>query len=129
MLQIIDAPDDVVAVKVSGKIGTGDLDSIMDRLDGVMARHDKVHVFVETHALDGVEISGLPSYIARAMPLFGKLSRFGRVAVVADQAWMRVGTRLESAILPNINYRTYMPEEREEALAWVTGEPASLRAQ
>jgi len=128
MLEIIDAPDDVVAVKVSGKIGTGDLDSIMDRLDGVMARHDKVHVFVETHALDGVEISGLPSYIARAMPLFGKLSRFGRVAVVADQAWMRVGTRLESAILPNINYRTYMPEEREEALAWVAGSPVPRNA-
>ena len=128
MLEIIDAPDDVVAVKVSGKIGTGDLDSIMDRLDGVMARHDKVHVFVETHALDGVEISGLPSYIARAMPLFGKLSRFGRVAMVADQAWVRAGTRLESALLPNISYRTYMPDERDEALAWVTGSPVPRNA-
>jgi hypothetical protein len=55
------------------------------------------------------------------MLLFGKLSSFGRVAVVADQAWVRVGTRLESALLPNIRYRTYMPEERDEALAWVVG--------
>jgi hypothetical protein len=61
--------------------------------------------------------------MTRAMPLFGKLDRFGRVAVVADQAWVRVGTRIESALLPNISYRTYMPEERDEALAWVDGRP------
>lgn len=57
----------------------------------------------------------------RAMPLFGKLDRFGRVAVVADQAWIRAGTRLESALLPSIRYRVTMPDERDEALAWVIG--------
>jgi hypothetical protein len=33
---------------------------------------------------------------------------------------------LESALLPNIKYRVYEPDERAEALAWVigVGEPA-----
>ena len=121
MMEMLDSPDDVIAVRISHKI-TGDaLDAIMDRLDQVMARHDKVHVFVETEAIDGIELAGLPSYMARALPLFGKLGRFGRVAVVADQAWVRLGTRLESAMLPFISYRTFMPEERDEAFAWVVG--------
>ena len=121
MLEFIDSPDDVIALVVSEKIIGADLDAIMDRLDEAMSKHDPVHVFVETRSIDGIELSSLPSYMARAMPLFGKLGRFGRVAVVADQAWIRVGTRLESALLPNIRYRTYMPEERDEALAWVLG--------
>jgi hypothetical protein len=121
MIEFIDSPDDAIAVRLSGKITGQDLGSIMDRLDEVMGKHDKIHVFVETYSIDGIELSDLPSYITRAMPLLGKLSRFGRVAVVADQAWVRVGTRLESALLPNINYRTYMTEERDEALAWVIG--------
>lgn len=121
MIEMIDTRPDAIAVRVVGKINGTDLDLIMDRLDEVMAKHDKVHVFVETHAIEGIELTGLPSYMKRAMPLFGKLNRFGRVAVVADQAWVRVGTRLESAFLPNISYRTYMPEERDEALAWVEG--------
>ena len=58
------------------------------------------------------------------MPLFGKLRHFGRVAVVADQAWMRWGTRIESALLPGITYRTFKPEHRAEALTWVTGDDA-----
>jgi hypothetical protein len=121
MIELIDSGDDVIALRVSDKITGTDLDAIMDRLDAVMAAHDKVHVFVETRSIDGIELSGLPGYMKRAMPLFGKLDRFGRVAVVADQAWVRAGTRLESALLPSISYRVCMPDERDEALAWVEG--------
>ena len=121
MLEELDSVDDVLAVRVSHKITGADLDAIMDRLEAVMAAHDRVHVFVETQEIKGISLAGLPSYIARALPLFGKLGRFGRVAVVADQAWVRAGTRLESAMLPNIRYRVYEPDERAEALAWVTG--------
>jgi hypothetical protein len=122
MLDIIASPEDVLAITVSGKITGEDLDLIMDRLDHVMATHDKVHIFVETKGIDGIEVSGLPGYVARALPLFGKLGRFGRVAVVADQAWVRCGTRIESAILPFISYRTFEPTQREDALAWVVAE-------
>jgi hypothetical protein len=122
MLEMIASPDDVIALKVSGSIKGDELDTIMDRLDSVMASHDKVHVFVETKGIAGLELSSLPHYFSRAMPLFGKLNCFGRVAVVADQAWIRVGTRIESAMLPFISYRTYEPDKRDEALSWaVTG--------
>lgn len=121
MHQMLQTPGDVIALRISGKVTGADLDAIMDRLDEVMAASDKVHVFVETQGIGGLELASLPGYMSRAMPLFGKLVRFGRVAVVADQAWVRVGARLESAMLPNISYRTYMPDERDEALAWVTG--------
>ncbi|MGV7119156.1 MULTISPECIES: SpoIIAA family protein [unclassified Sphingopyxis] len=121
MLDIIDSADDVIAVRVADRISGDELDTIMDRLDGAMARHDKVHVFVETRSIDGIEIAGLGAYMARAMPLLGKLDRFGRVAVVADQAWIRTVTRMESAVLPHISYRVFEPEDRDAAFAWVTG--------
>lgn len=121
MMEWIDSADDVIALKLADKIGGADLDAIMDRLDTAMAGHDKVHVFVETCSIDGIELSGLGSYVVRALPLFGKLGRFGRVAVVADQAWIRAGTRLESALLPGISYRTFTPEKRNEAFDWAVG--------
>src|SRR3569623_2911989 len=121
MIEMIESPDDVIAVRIADKITGEALDSIMDRLDRAMAAHDKVHVFVETSAIDGVELASLPSYMSRALPLLARLDRFGRVAVVADQAWIRAATRLESAVLPFISYRVFEPEQRDEALAWVVG--------
>ena len=119
MLEFIASPDDVIALKISGSIKGEELDAIMDRLDATMGSHEKTHVFVETHGIAGLELASLPHYFSRAMPLFGKLRSFGRVAVVADQAWIRVGTQIESAFLPFISYRTYEPTERDEALTWV----------
>jgi hypothetical protein len=121
MIEMIPSTDDVIALRVSDKITGTDLDAIMDRLDALMAAHDKIHIFVETRSIDGIELSGLGSYMKRAMPLFGMLGRFGRVAVVADQLWIRLGTRIESALLPFVSYRTFLPEQREEAFAWVEG--------
>lgn len=124
MMEMINSGEDVIALRIWDRITDNDLDAIMDRLDAVMAACDKVHVFVETHSIDGIQLDGLASYVKRAMPLFGKLGRFGRVAVVADQAWVRLGTRLESALLPFISYRTFLPEQRDAALAWVEGKGA-----
>jgi hypothetical protein len=121
MLSFIDTPADTIAVTIEGKITGADLDAVMDRLDAAFAAHDKVNVFVETRDLDGIELSGLGRYTARALPLFGKLTRFGHVAVVSDQAWLRAATRLESAVLPFISYRVFEPAERDQALAWVKG--------
>jgi hypothetical protein len=121
MLEFLDSADDAFAMRVSGKVTGADLDAAMDKLEGLLARDGKVHVFAETRGIDGFELAGLSRYAARAMPLFGKLDRFGRVAVVADQAWIRLLTRVESALLPFISYRVFEPDQRAEALAWVNG--------
>lgn len=121
MLEMIDSADNAIAVRIAGKITGADLDTVMTRLEAAMTAHPKVHVFVETSDIDALEIAALPGYMSRAAPLLGKLGRFGRVAVVADQAWIRIATRIESAVLPFISYRVFEPGGRDEALAWVKG--------
>lgn len=125
MHQFLDTPDDVIALTVSDKITSADLDAMMDRIERRLARQDKLHSFMETRSIDGIEVAGLAAHFVRATPMFGKLKQFGRVAVVADQVWIRVATRIESALLPFVSYRTFKPEQRDEALAWVTGRSAS----
>jgi hypothetical protein len=119
MLTFLESPSDVLALRIEDTITESDLTMVLERLEAALAAQDPLHLFVETHAISGVQLSALPSYAARAMPLFGKLRQFGRVAVVADQAWVRAGTRVESAMLPFIAYRVFEPAKRDEALAWV----------
>ncbi len=121
MHDFIASAGDVVAVTVSDKLTSVDLSAMMDRIEAAMAAHETIHVYVETRSLDGIEIAGFGAHVARAMPMLRKLRRFGRVAVVADQAWVRAGSRLESALLPGVSYRVFLPAERDEALAWVRG--------
>lgn len=121
MLTFLDTAPNVIALTIGGKIEGADLDAILDRLEPMLETEGPTHVFVETRAITGIAIDGLARYSMRAMPLLGKLRKFGRVAVVADQAWIRFGTRIESALLPFISYKTFTPDRRDEALAWVEG--------
>ena len=121
MHEFIKSPDDVLAVTYSGQITGNDLDAALDRLEAMLARPGKVTFFIEMEKLEGIELAAMPHHMSRSFPLFGKLDRFGRVAVVADQTWIRVLTRLESAMLPHVSYRVYEPSEREEALNWAFG--------
>lgn len=122
MHQFLKCPPDVLAVSYTGTITGEDLDAALDQLETMLARLEKVHMFIEMQKLEGIELKAMPHHIGRSLPLLGKLDRFGRVAVVADQAWVRALTRLESAILPHISYRVYEPDRREEALRWARGE-------
>jgi hypothetical protein len=121
MLEFIKSPDDVLAVKLTGTITGKDLDAITDRIEGLFVKPGKIHFYVETRGIEGLELSALPHHLNRTFPLFSKVDRFGRVAVVADQAWMRVLTRFESAVLPYVSYRVYEPEQRKEALDFAFG--------
>jgi hypothetical protein len=121
VLHFIEGPENAIALTIAGTISDDDLKEIMDRLDTVMKQSERIDVFVETRHIDGIQLSALASYTARALPLFGKLKSFRRVAVVADQAWIRVGTRMESLLLPFISYRVFPPVQRDEALNWAFG--------
>lgn len=121
MLELIKSPDDVLAMKLTGTITGEDLDAVTDRVEEMFAKPGKIHFYVETRGIDGLEMAALPHHLNRTFPLFSKLDRFGRVAVVADQAWMRVLTRFESALLPHVSYRVYEPEECKEALDFAFG--------
>src|SRR5690606_25556567 len=99
---------------------SADLQALMDRIEQVLSRHPAMHMFIETRSLGTLELAGFGGHPARAIPLLKELRRFGRIAVAADQAWVRAGTRPESPLLPCGRYRVYRPEQRDEALAWVT---------
>lgn len=118
MLEFMEGPKSAIALTISGTITDRDLDRIMDRLEATMKQSKHVDVFVETRGIKGLQLSALASYMPRALPLFGKLKSFRRVAVVADQAWVRAGTQVESLLLPFISYRIFRPEHRDEALRW-----------
>ena len=125
MIQFLESPDDVLAFHLEGRVTAADLDAAMDRLEWCMAKFRTVHLYMETHAITGFDVAAWPHHAARSLPLLLSLNRFGRVAVVADQAWIRGWTRVESALVPFVTYRTFTPDRRNEAFGWVTGQAAA----
>lgn len=118
------APDDVVAFTMSGPLQGEEIDRMITAIEDVLAQHPKVHLFAEINATSGV-VEAFRGHWRKGLSFMTKLDRFGRIAIVADQAWLRNVARIESAILPNIHYEVYEPGECDHALAWARGEVPS----
>ena len=121
MIQLIPSAEDVIALKISGRLSRDELIQIVDLVEPSLEKHEKTHVYVEAEDFTGFDVTALGEYLPRAFRMLGKLGRFGRVAVVSDLRWLRWAAKLESALLPHISYETFEAAERARALAWVEG--------
>jgi hypothetical protein len=120
-LEMLPSAEDVIAFRIEGKLEHEALEHLLEIVERSISSREKTHMFVEAVGFSGLEVKHLLEYLRRGLPLLGKLKRFGRIAVVSDQAWLRAAARMESALLPNISYETFEPSDRERALAWVEG--------
>lgn len=121
MIEYIQSSEDVIALRITGRLMREELDGITTRVEQSLAANEKTHIFVEIEDFSGFDVTALPEYLPRAAAMLGQLGRFGRIAVVSDQRWIRWATKLESALLPHISYETFTADERHRALAWVEG--------
>lgn len=122
MIEMIPTAADVIALKMSGGTATRDeLMQIADLVETSLAAHEKTHIYAEIEGFTGIDPAALGEYLPRAFAMMGKLERFGRIAIVSDQAWIRWASKLESALLPHVSYEVFTGAEKARALAWVEG--------
>lgn len=127
MLTELSDADDIIAVSVSGRLEKADLEQVMQRLDAAFAHHEKVHIYAEVRAFEGMSLEAWLSDIRHGLGYLRHLGQFGRIAIVSDQSWIRTASRIESALLPFVSYEVFTPENRDRALAWVRGEAVTPR--
>lgn len=122
MLEYLPSNEDVIAIRCGGRLERAELEDYMDRLEAALARRERTHLFAEIVNFTGLDTNGLGELMKRSTVWFRNLERIGRVAIVADQSWIRWAAQLESALLPHVSYETFESDERERAWAWVQGE-------
>lgn len=114
------APGTLV-LRVSGHVTREDIEKCFALLMECVRADQKTNLLVEVVGLTGFDTEALSADLKRVRDLLGKIDRFGRVAIVSDHGWVRWLSRIESALLPGISYRTYKVAERELALQWAEG--------
>jgi hypothetical protein len=119
MLQRIDAPDTVLAVKAVGKIETSDYDTVLEpAVEAMIAEHGKVRfVYVLGEEFD--------AYTAGASWEDAKLgishaSKWERIAVVTDTDALRHVVDVLGWLIPG-EVKTFRLDAQARAIEWAAG--------
>ena len=107
----------VIEIRVSGYIENAELRSVMNRLRADLHEQEGLRILEIIDHFSGIEPAALWNDARLGIPLAQKVER---VAVVADQAWVRAVTNL-GAHFTSAEVRSFAPNEIAEARTWIGG--------
>ncbi|QYO65552.1 STAS/SEC14 domain-containing protein [Leptolyngbya sp. 7M] len=128
MIEILESPDHLVAMKISGSITAEDIDRAYKATEGALKNSDRVSFFAEIGDSLSFTIEGLLKDLWEAVGHIGQMSKYYRAAVVTDKSWIGAAARLEGLVFSNIDVRVFTPNERAKAFGWASATPPALKA-
>jgi|WetSurMetagenome_2_1015567.scaffolds.fasta_scaffold233487_2 hypothetical protein len=105
----------VVELTVEGRITDAELKASIERLRDDLEQNGKTRILEVIQHFTGMEPQALWTDVRLGMPLASKVSR---VAVVADQAWIRAATHL-GRFFTSAELKTFEPAELDQARSWI----------
>jgi SpoIIAA-like len=104
---------------VEGRVTREDVREAFARMGALMDSNDKVDMLADVRAGVHIELAALGEELRHLSQVGRLLSQMDRVALVADPAWVRAIGRIESHLLPSIDYRVFTRAEADQARAFV----------
>jgi hypothetical protein len=108
--------DDVIALRVSGKLLHDDYESLVPKLEKLIEQHGAVRCLIDVTELDGVELRAVWDELRFDLKHASDVSR---CAVVGERAWERWATAAARPIFRKAEVRFFESADFEQALAWI----------
>ena len=111
----------LLRLEVGGEIDAAEMEAGLERF---LAIAEPLERFDMLYLVQDVRFPGLGALrveLARLGRLWRLLPRFGRVALAANQGWIRAAAKAESAVIPGLTIETFGADEEARARAWLAG--------
>lgn len=112
----------IVALRVTGHVTVTDFARAAAEIDAAPVLYDTVNLYAEIEDLKGFRLEAFVKELASGVIRMKELSRFEKIAVVADRALIPDMPGPEANRLPGLEIRTFPLGEKDEALRWVSSQ-------
>lgn len=113
--------DNRLDIDIAGKIDRDEMNASLDAFIDQAADIENGRMLYKlgdfqlpTAGAIGVELRRLPK-------LLKTIRHFDRIAVIAQEKWVRKAGEFEGTLLPGVEIRAFRPEEAGDAESWLSG--------
>ena len=128
MLTIETLSPNVHRVHAPETFQTEDADALAAFVEERLASGASGNLLIDMSKMDDITGAGLRAQLKNVPALLRFVYSLDRIAFISHQEWLRTAARLESALLPGVEYKVYDTDEEDAAVAWVTGEQDAAHA-
>jgi hypothetical protein len=126
MIEILESPKHLVAMKISGKITAEDIEKAYAATKDALKVNERVSFFGEITESLAFTTEGLIKDLTEGIKQLGNLSKYYRAAIVTDKGWLGALARVEGLVFSSIDVRVFEPADRDKAFAWASEKPEPL---
>lgn len=118
MIEILAAPDNVVAMKATGTLDADDYDRVIALVEDKLKSHPEIGLVADVQGLHAMTPEALWKDLQYGFRRIGQWHRFPRCALVTDEGWLKALAGFWDPILPQIEMRVFAPGETARAIEW-----------
>lgn len=122
MIEVLPAPDHVLAYRLIGHVSAADYDLIIQTVEDKLEGHETVGVFADMTGFSDIGPEAMMKDFRYSLAKFHEWRRFRRAALVTDKAWLKVLVSTLDPVIPQVEAKAFGPEDRAAAMAWAAGE-------
>jgi hypothetical protein len=119
MLTITTISPRAVEFVAEGRFTDADVRPALARLEALLDEMPSVDILADVRGSPSIALSAITEEMKHLPLLFRLIRQTDRVAIVADEHWVRVLSRLESALIPGLHYEIYGREDAAHARSWL----------
>jgi hypothetical protein len=123
MIEILESPKHLVAMRVSGSLTAEDVATAYKATEEALKENERVSFFSEIDNSVGMTLQGAIEDVKEGIKQLGNLSRYYRAAIVTEKGWLGALARVEGLVFCSIDVRVFDPAEREKAFSWASEAP------
>jgi hypothetical protein len=123
MLEILPAPDHVIAMQITGTLTAEDYNKAVQETEAKLRENRHVGVYVDMTGFDDMSAEAAAKHLSYSRSMLGEAERFPRKAVITDKQWLRVLIEALDPLVRDSESRAFGPAAREKALAWASDVP------
>ena len=117
MIEIIPIDsENVVGIRITGKIEKVDMEKVTGVLDEKFQSHKKLRIYVELDSFDGISLEALITDLKLG---FSHIKEFEKKAVVSDKTWVAKLADWGGRLIPSMEVKHFTWEQKAQALTWV----------
>ena len=129
MLNITRLSPRAIEMVAEGRLTDAEVRPALKQLEQILDEIPRLDILADVRGSPSISFAAIGEQLQHLPLAFRMIRQCERVAIVADETWVRVASRIESALIPGVSYEVYERHEEAHARAWLLRQTDDPRPQ
>lgn len=119
MLTLTPIPPAALEITVEGALVREDVARAIAEIDAMLDTVERLDILADVRGKPDIHPGLIMEELKHLPTIFRMMRAIDRVAVIADENWVRTAAKIEGKLIPGVTYQVYTRDQADDARAWL----------